>query len=128
MDDAAVTTLVIALYTAAGRDYGEATEEVYRLALADVDDETGMEAMRQLVSHVSWENPPSPAMVKKQVAEILRYRRDAVPALEEATGEPLSREASLDWVRRIKAEHGTNNMTDFLEATARRQPTEGSEQ
>ena len=122
MDDAAVTTLVIALYTAAGRDYGDVTEQVYRKALEKVDDETGLEAMDALLRHVSWEKPPSPALVLNQVASILRYRREATPAIEEATGPPASREASLEWVWRIKAAHGPSKMTDSLEKIAQRQP------
>ena len=122
MTPMAVAELVASLFIAASRDYGDAERTVYAKALARVDDAVGLQAVEELLPHVSWERPPSPGMVLRQVDAIYRGQRERTPAIPEATGTPVSREASLEWVRRIKAEHGPSAMTDSLEKIAQRQP------
>lgn len=124
MTPVAVAELVAALFVAAARDYGDAERTVYAKALARVDDAVGLQAMDELLPHVSWERPPSPGMVLQQVNAIHRGQREKTPAIEETTGPPATREVALEWVERIKAEHGPSGMTDALEKIAERQPPE----
>lgn len=122
MTNQGVAVLVAQLFAAAGRDFGETHLVVYRRALKDVPDDVGAEVVDALMRHVSWERPPSVGMVTDEVNAILRNRQTSTPAIEEATGEPVSREASLEWVRRIRAEHGPSALVDSLEKIAQRQP------
>lgn len=124
MTEGAVAELVARLFAAAGRNYGDTHLEVYADALETVPDDVGREAGRNLARHVSWETPPSVGLVVAEVQAILRNRQELVPAIEEATGPPASREASLRWVEQIKAEHGASPATDMLEKIAQRQPPE----
>lgn len=124
MTEQGVGELVARLFAAAGRNYGDTHLEVYADALETVPDDVGREAGKNLARHVSWERPPSVGMVMDEVQAILRNREPLVPALEEATGQPVSREESLRWVEKIRAEHGSSPMVDALEKIARRQPPE----
>lgn len=124
MTEGAVAELVARLFAAAGRNYGETHLEVYAEALATVPDDVGREASRNLARHVSWDRPPSVGLVMDEVQAILRNRQPLVPAIEEATGEPVSREKAMEWVERMRSEHGPGPLVDAMESVARRQPPE----
>lgn len=120
----AIEALVIRLYAASGgREAVDVDFEVYADALENVPDDVGTEAGKYLTCTVDLvTHRPSPAMVRDQAQAIMRRRDMERPAIEEATGPPASREASLEWVRRIKAAHGPSKMADALEKVAQRQP------
>ncbi len=121
MTEDGVAELVARMFAAAGREFGKTHLEVYADALENVSDDVGREAARNLARHVSWEKPPSVGMVLDEVNAILRLRQLETPAIEEATGQPVTREQALAWVAHIKKKHGASAMTDALEAVARRQ-------
>jgi hypothetical protein len=77
------------LFLACSRDFGRAHVAVYAEALAEVDDEDGAAAGRELMRWVSWDNPPSVRMVLESVAAIRARRAAARPALAEAAGPPM---------------------------------------
>ncbi len=110
-----VNKLVAALHVASGRDWSEVTEAVYQEALKNVPDDVGEEAMKHLIRHVSWEKPPSPAMVLTQANGIIARRRDATPAIPESTARESTREEAIAHVRAMREQHA--------EALARRPPT-----
>lgn len=117
--------MVARMFAAAGREFGKTHLEVYADALENVDDEVGREAARNLARHVSWERPPSVGLVMDEVNAIIRNRQRSTPAIEEATGQPVTREQALAWVAHIKKKHGASAMTDMLEGVARRQGSDG---
>lgn len=122
MTPTACASLVAQLFAAAGRQYGETELVVYRKALELIPDEVGEITVDELLQQVSWDNPPSTGMVVKHAQVVLLRRLDAARAVPEATGEPVSREESMEWVKRIREEHGASALTDTLEGVAMRQP------
>jgi hypothetical protein len=122
MTPTASAALVAQLFAAAGRQYGETELVVYAKALHLVPDDVGQVVVDELVREVSWDNPPSTGMVVKHAQAVLRRRREAVSGIPETTGEPVSREESLEWVKRIREEHGPSPLTEALEGVAMRQP------
>lgn len=122
MTPSAVAALVAQLHAAAGRQYGETHLVVYAKALGMIPDEVGLLAADELIREVSWDNPPSVGMVIKQAQSVMRRREDEAKGLPESTGDPVSREESLEWVKRIREEHGASPLTDVLEKVALHQP------
>lgn len=126
MTPGAIEALVVRLYAASGgREAMDVDFEVYADALDLIPDAVGEEAGRYLTKTVDLvQHRSSPGMVRAQAQVILQRRRDAVSAIPEATGTPVSREESLEWVRKIREEHGPSPMmTDALEGVAMRQPS-----
>lgn len=124
MTNEGVALLVAQLFAAAGRDFGETHLLVYRRALKDVPDDVGAEVVDALMRHVSWERPPSVGLVMDEVNAVLRQRQASLPALEEVTGEPVTREQALAWVQHIRRRHGPSVFVEALEAAAIKQPEE----
>lgn len=122
MTNEGVALLVAQLFAAAGRDYGETHLVVYRKALENVSDDVGARAVDSLIRHVSWERPPSVGLVLDAVQAELRARQESIPAIEEATGEPVTRAQALAWVAYIRKTKGPSKWADAMEDVARRQP------
>lgn len=103
MNDQTLATVLGLLYTAAGRNLGDAERVVWREALHDVRDDLALEAARTIVREVDlWQHPPTPASFR-QVTRQVAVRTDDRWALSEGGGGRTSPDKAREHLAELRS-------------------------
>lgn len=102
MNESILKGVLARLYTAAGRNVGQAEELVWREAVGEIPDDVALEAAREMVREsTGWHNPPTPAEFR-QVARELVSRRDDQRALPEGSGRVTPTDEAREHLVRLR--------------------------